>query len=61
MAQTKRMICAYCGAEMNQHAEKLIEPRTAEEARKVDPELGVLIEEFHSCPNCGKGAQRSGQ
>jgi hypothetical protein len=44
---------------MNRHAEKLIEPRSAEEARRVDPELGALVEEFHSCPNCGKGAKRS--
>jgi hypothetical protein len=60
MAETKKMICAYCGTEMNHHAEKLMEPRTSEEARNADPELGTLIKEFHSCPNCGKSAERSG-
>jgi hypothetical protein len=61
MAENKKMICPYCGAEMNQHAEKLMEPRTVEEARKVDPELGALVEEFHTCPACGKGAERPGK
>ena len=62
MAETKtKMICPYCGADMNQHAEKLIEPTTAEEARRMDPELGALVEEFHTCPKCGKGAARPGR
>ena len=45
MAETK-MICPDCGTEMNHHAEKLIEPTTAEEARRMDPELGALVEDF---------------
>ena len=56
-----KMICPDCGAEMNQHAEKLIEPTTAEEARRMDPEVGALVEEFHTCPKCGKGAARPGR
>jgi len=55
------MICPYCGAEMNQHGEKLMEPRTAEEALRMDPKLGALVEEFHTCPKCGKGAARPGR
>jgi len=55
------MTCPYCGAEMNQHGEKLMEPRTAEEARRIDPKLGALVEEFHTCPKCGKGAARPGR
>jgi len=55
------MICPDCGAEMNQHAEKLLEPTTVEEARRMDPELGALVEEFHTCPKCGKGAARPGR
>jgi uncharacterized protein with PIN domain len=57
---TTRMICPYCQTEMNQHAEKLIEPRTVEEASAVDEQLGALVEEFHSCPTCGRGASRHG-
>ena len=62
MGETKtKMICADCGAEMNQHAEKLLEPTTPEEARRMDPDLGALVEELHTCPNCGKGAARPGR
>jgi hypothetical protein len=46
---------------MNQHGEKLMEPTTPEEAQRIDPELGALVEEFHTCPNCGKGAARPGR
>jgi ribosomal protein S27AE len=60
MSKTKKMICPYCGAEMNQHAEKLIEPTTLEEANTMDPDIGALVREFHSCPNCGRGAERVG-
>ena len=62
MAETKtKMTCPYCGAEMNKHGEKLMEPRTAEEALRTDPKLGALVEEFHTCPKCGKGAARPGR
>jgi hypothetical protein len=62
MAETKtKMICPDCGAEMTQHAEKLIEPTTAEEARRMDPELGALVEEFHTYSKCDKGAARLGR
>lgn len=47
------MRCPKCGAEMNRHAEKLVYPETAAEARRADPALGGLIEEMHACPNCG--------
>jgi ribosomal protein S27AE len=52
------MRCPECGVEMNHHAEKLVDPVTAEEAAKVDPALGGIIEEAHCCPQCGTGASR---
>jgi len=48
-----RMRCPKCGAEMNRHAEKLVYPGSAAEARGVDDILGGLIEETHACPACG--------
>ena len=48
-----RLHCPKCGAEMNRHAEKLVHPETAAEARRVDPALGGLLEETHACPQCG--------
>ena len=47
------MICPKCGAEMNHHADKLVYPVTAEDAKKMDATLGGVIEETHCCPGCG--------
>jgi hypothetical protein len=38
---------------MNRHAEKLVHPNSAADARQVDPLLGGLLEETHACPRCG--------
>ena len=45
---------------MNHHAEKLIEPRDAEEAARVDARWGGMIEEVHECPGCGATQSRPG-
>ena len=52
------MICPECGIEMNHHAEKLVLPSGPHEAPSVDPVLGGIIEEVHTCPGCGSGASR---
>ena len=52
------MRCPECDIEMNHHAEKLVDPVSAEEAARVDPALGGLIEEVYACPECGKAASR---
>ena len=48
-----KMLCSPCGVELNHHAEKPVEPVTREEATQMDPILGVLVEEAHTCPKCG--------
>lgn len=55
---TAKMVCRECGIELNHHAEKLVDPVNPREAARVDPELGGLIEETHTCPACGKGEFR---
>jgi hypothetical protein len=55
-----KMICEPCRQEMNFHAEKLVDPTSAEEAARVDPALGALVEEMHTCPDCGSSASRHG-
>jgi hypothetical protein len=37
---------------MNVHAEKLDFSRALTEPEAVDPELGGVVEEFHTCPAC---------
>jgi ribosomal protein S27AE len=53
-----KMICPRCGVEMNHHCDKLLYTVDPQDAMRVDPNLGGLIEEFHSCPKCGSGASR---
>jgi ribosomal protein S27AE len=52
------MKCPDCGVEMNHHADKLVEPTTRDEAKRVDKALGGVVEEQHACPKCGKGRAR---
>jgi ribosomal protein S27AE len=49
----QKIICPKCGGEMNHHADKLVNPVTAEEAKKINVALGGIIEETHYCPGCG--------
>ena len=51
--QKNKMICPKCGDEMNHHADKLVYPASREEAKKMNPALGGVIEETHCCPGCG--------
>ncbi len=51
---TTKMICAECGMEMNHHADKLVYSDSPDEMARMDPALGGLIEETHTCPGCGK-------
>ena len=51
--QKSKMICPKCGSEMNHHADKLVYPVTAEDARNVKASFDGVVEETHSCPGCG--------
>jgi len=51
--QTKKMICPKCGAEMNHHADKLVDLVKPEDMRHLNPVLGGVLEEMHYCPQCG--------
>jgi ribosomal protein S27AE len=53
-----KMISPKCGSKMNEHAEKLVDPTNPQEAALADPALGGIVEEFHTCPNCGANASR---
>lgn len=52
---SKKMKCPKCGAEMNHHGDKLVYGGENGSAANV---LGGAIEEFHSCPKCGRNASR---
>ena len=56
--QKNKMICPKCGAEMNHHADKLVDPVRLEDMKHVNQELGGMIAEMHHCPGCGAVASR---
>jgi ribosomal protein S27AE len=47
------MMCPVCDVEMNHHADKLVYAETGGESP-----LGGMVEELHSCPNCGRTESR---
>ncbi len=53
-SKVKKMICPPCGVEMNYHADKLDYTAALTEPEKIDPDLGGVLEEVHTCPKCGK-------
>jgi hypothetical protein len=53
-----KMICPCCKVEMNHHCDKLVYATDPQDAGQADPDLGGIIEEFHTCPKCGTGASR---
>jgi predicted RNA-binding Zn-ribbon protein involved in translation (DUF1610 family) len=56
-----KMKCPNCGADMNRHAEKIDYPAALREPESMDVVLGGVIEEFHTCPQCGANASRRGE
>lgn len=54
----KKLNCPRCGAEMNNHAEK-ISYETAEGGRKADTVFGGVVEEIHTCPGCANVESRA--
>ena len=53
MPENEKMICPKCGVEMNCHAEKVDYAAGLAETDAIDSELGGIVEEFHTCPECG--------
>ncbi len=47
----EKMTCPDCGVEMNHHAMKI--DYAAEDAEGFDEAFGGVVEEAHSCPECG--------
>lgn len=58
MKKREPMVCQDCGVELNYHAEKINYAATLEHPEHVDPVLGGVVEEAHSCPGCGKTETR---
>ena len=58
MLKRSKMICPDCGVEMNHHANKIDYASALNEAEGIDPSLGGIVLEAHTCPLCGHTAMR---
>jgi hypothetical protein len=58
MPKAAKIVCKPCGLAMNRHAEKLERSVGPDETRHVDPDLGGVVREVHTCPGCGGSATR---
>lgn len=61
MTQAHKMMCPDCGVEMNHHADKIDYTAALEDTDALDPQLGGVIEEAHTCPLCGQTALRKAE
>ena len=58
MPSATRLRCPKCGAEMNHHADKVDYTAGLDDPRAVDPFLGGVLQQVHTCPNCGNVEMR---
>lgn len=58
MPDTNKMSCPDCGVEMNHHAMKIDYTAALDDAGEIDPDLGGVLEEAHTCPACGQTHMR---
>ncbi len=58
MSPKSKMRCSDCGVELNHHAEKLDLTAVLVEHDAVDSDLEGILEEFHTCPKCGRSESR---
>lgn len=49
----EKLKCPVCGVEMNNHAEKISYETHPEADYETDPAFGGVLEEIHTCPECG--------
>jgi len=57
MRDSNKLRCQ-CGAEMNRHEEKLDLSAGLSDPGSVDTALGGVLEEFHTCADCGHVEER---
>jgi hypothetical protein len=58
MATNQPIMCAECGIAMNYHAEKIDYQAALDAPAAIDPDLGGVVEEVHTCPGCGNMGTR---
>lgn len=54
MSSHEAMICPECGVAMNHHADKPDSSVAPDQAEGFDAMWGGVMEEAHTCPECGR-------
>jgi hypothetical protein len=52
MGTAAKLRCPECGAEMNHHADKPDYAAALADAGSVDPAIGAVVDEVHTCGAC---------
>lgn len=58
MSEQQPMLCPVCGVAMNHHADKIDYDAATDDAAAVDPAWGGVVEQAHTCPDCGQTLTR---
>jgi ribosomal protein S27AE len=58
MPQDNPMICPVCDVAMNHHADKIDYNAAAQDPAAVAADFGGVLEEAHTCPECGQTLTR---
>ena len=53
MSEVEKILCPECDIQMNHHANKLDFTTALTEPDAINPELGGILEEIYTCPQCG--------
>jgi uncharacterized protein (DUF983 family) len=54
MSEENKKKCKECGVDMNHNAEKIDYTGCLDDPDSIDPDLGGILEEVYTCPECGK-------
>ncbi len=54
MPEQNPMLCPVCGVVMNHHADKIDYNAMPDDPATADPVWGGIIEQAHTCPECGQ-------
>lgn len=54
MSEAIKRQCDKCGVDMNHNAEKIDYAGCLDDPDSIDPDLGGILEEVYTCPECGR-------
>lgn len=59
MTERRKVVCPDCGVDMNCHARKVDYTSLSSDPGADEAEFGGALEEFYTCPECGRTDARA--